>query len=141
MAFLIHSVEGGYIPSWEYLPAGAITPKAGMALYQNAGNLALASGTTNPTFISMTEREAALTAGDSIPVVRVSEDIIWQTEWSAAATAVKQGQKVTIHTDGLTVTATTTGGVAEVVDMDGTAIGDKVRVRLVGPDPTSGGGG
>ena len=141
MAFLIHSVEGGYIPSWEYLPAGAITPVVGMALYQNAGNLALASGTTNPTFISMTEREAALTAGDIIPVVRISEDIIWETEWSAAATSVKQGQKVTIAADGLRVTATTTGGVAQVVDMDGTAIGDKVRVRLVGPDPTAGGGG
>ena len=121
MAFLIHSVEGGYIPSWEYLPAGAITPKVGMALYQNAGNLALASGTTNPAFISMVERSAALTAGDIIPVLRISEDVIWETEWS--------------------VTATTTGGVAQVVDMDGTAIGDKVRVRLVGPDPTTGGGG
>ena len=141
MAFLIHSVEGGYIPSWEHLPAGAITPKVGMALYQNAGNLALASGTTNPTFISMVERSAALTAGDIIPVLRISEDVIWETEWSAAATAVKQGQKVTIDADGMRVTATTTGGVAQVVDMDGTAIGDKVRVRLVGPDPTAGVGG
>ena len=62
MAFLIHEVEGGYIPSWEYPPCSAITPKVGMALYQNAGNLALASGTTMPTHISMTERESALTA-------------------------------------------------------------------------------
>ena len=139
MAFLIHSVEGGYIPSWEYLPAGAITPVVGMALYQNAGNLALASGTTKPTYVSMTERTAALTAGDIIPVVQVNEDIIWKTEWSAAATSIKRGQKVTIATDGLRVTATTTGGVAQVVDFDGTAVGDKVRVRLVGPDPTSGG--
>lgn len=141
MAFLIHSVEGGYIPSWEYLPAGAITPVVGMALYQNAGNLALASGTTTPTFISMTERTAALTAGDVIPVVRVSEDIIWETEFSAAATSVKIGQKVTIASDGLRVTGTTTGGVAEVVEMDGTTAGSKVRVRIVGPDPTTGGGG
>lgn len=135
--FLLHMIEGGYIPSWEYHPAGAITPVVGMALYQNAGNLALASGTTTPTFVSMTEREKALTAGDIIPVVRVSEDIIWETEWSAAATSIKPGQKVTIGADGLTVTATTTGGVAQVVDMDGTAVGDKVRVRIVGPDPAA----
>lgn len=141
MAFLIHSVEGGYIPSWEYHPAGAITPKVGLALTQTSGNYALASGTTTPTYISMMEAEAALTAGTIIPAVKVSEDIIWETEWSAAATSIKAGQKVTIATDGLRVTATTTGGVAEVVDMDGTAIGDKVRVRLVGPDPTTGGGG
>lgn len=138
MAFLIHSVEGGYIPSWEYHPCSAITPVVGMALYQNAGNLAMASGTTMPTFVSMTEREAALTAGDIIPVVQVNEDITWETEWSAAATSIKPGQKVTIASDGLRVTATTTGGVAQVVDMDGTAVGDKVRVRLVGPDPTGG---
>ena len=135
--FLLHMIEGGYIPSWEYHPAGAITPVVGMALYQNAGNLALASGTTTPTFVSMTERESSLTAGDIIPVVRVSEDIIWETEWSAAATSIKPGQKVTIGADGLTVTATTTGGVAQVVDMDGTAVGDKVRVRIVGPDPAA----
>lgn len=138
MAFLIHSVEGGYIPSWEYHPCSAITPVVGMALYQNAGNLAMASGTTMPTFVSMTEREAALTAGDIIPVVQVNEDITWETEWSAAATSIKPGQKVTIASDGLRVTATTTGGVAQVVDMDGTAVGDKVRVRLVGPAPTGG---
>lgn len=141
MAFMIHSVEGGYIPSWEYHPCSAITPVVGMALYQNAGNLALASGTTKPTYVSMTERTAAVTAGDNIPVVQVNEDIIWETEWSAAATSIKRGQKVTIATDGLRVTATTTNGVAQVVDFDGPAVGDKVRVRLVGPDPATGGGG
>ena len=139
MAFMIHSVEGGYIPSWEYQPCSAITPVVGMALYQNAGNLALASGTTTPTYVSMTERTAALTAGDIIPVVQVNEDIIWETEWSAAATSIKRGQKVTIATDGLRVTATTTGGVARVVDFDGTAVGDKVRVQITGPDPSAGG--
>ena len=45
---------------------------------------------------------------------------------------VAVGDKVTIHTDGLQVTATTTGGVAEVVWMEGTASGAKVRVRFPG---------
>ena len=49
---------------------------------------------------------------------------------SAAATAVTLGQKVTINTDGLSVTATTTSGVAEVVYMDGTASGSMCRVRF-----------
>lgn len=137
MAFLIHSVEGGYVPSWEYHPAGAIIPKVGLALVQSSGNLAIASGATAPGFVSMTEREAALTAGDVIPVVRVSEDIIWETTFSVAASSIVPGNKVTLSADGLQVTATTTGGVAQVVDMDGTAAGDKVRVRLVGPDPAA----
>ena len=38
--------------------------------------------------------------------------------------------RVTLHTDGLQVTATTTNGVAEVVYMDGTASGSMCRVRF-----------
>lgn len=143
MAFLIHTVEGGRVPAWEYLPAGAITPQVGMALTQTSGNLALASGTTAPTYISMREEMDKLTAGTIIPVIRVLDSIIFETTFSAAATSIKVGDKVTIHTDGLQVTATTTGGVAEVVWMEGTASGAKVRVRFPGVTAAvvSGGGG
>lgn len=130
MAFLIHSTDDGRVLPWEYLPASAITPKVGMALTQSSGNLALASGTTKPTYISMREQGTALTAGDLIPVVRVQPDVVWETELSAAGTSLKIGQKVTIATDGLRVTATTTDGIAEIVEILGTAIGDKVRVRF-----------
>ena len=130
MAFLIHSVEGGYIPSWEYHAAGAITPKIGLALTVTSGSLAITGATAAPKYISMVERDEALTAGDVIPVITVSEDIIFETTFSAAATAVKVGDKVTISADGLQVTATTTSGVAEVVHMDGKAVGDKVRVKF-----------
>ena len=34
MAFKLHVVDGGLVPGMEYLPAGAITPKAGLALVQ-----------------------------------------------------------------------------------------------------------
>ena len=132
MAFLIHTVEGGRVPAWEYLPAGAITPQVGMALTQTSGNLALASGTTAPTYISMREETDKLAAGTIIPVIRVLDSIIFETTFSAAATSIKVGDKVTIHTDGLQVTAATTGGVAEVVWMEGTASGAKVRVRFPG---------
>ena len=130
MAFLIHSTDDGRVLPWEYLPAGAITPKVGMALTQTSGNLALASGTTKPTYISMREQETALTAGDLIPVVRVQPDTIYETELSAAGTSLKVGQKVTLATDGLRVTATTTDGIAEIVEILDTAIGGKVRVRF-----------
>lgn len=130
MAFLIHSTDDGRVLPWEYLPAGAITPKVGMALYQSSGNLALASGTTKPTYISMREQATALTAGDLIPVVRVQPDVVWETELSAAGTSLSVGQKVTIATDGLRVTATTTDGIAEIVEILDTAVGGKVRVRF-----------
>lgn len=131
MAFKVHSTDDGRVPGIEYLPCGAITPKVGMALVQSGGNLAIATGTTKPTYISMCERETACTAGDLIPVLRVQPDMIFETKWSAAATAVKLGNKVTMHaSDGLQVTATTESGVAEVVGIDGTAVGDTVRVRF-----------
>lgn len=130
MAFLIQQVDGGRVPGIEYLPCGAITPKVGMALIQSGGNLAIATGTNAPTYVSMIEKEAACVAGDIIPVMRVLPDMTFETIFSAAASAVKLGDKVTLHTDGLKVTATTTSGVAEVVGMDGTEAGGKVRVRF-----------
>ena len=130
MGFLIHSVDDNRVLGLEYLPCSAITPKVGMALIQTTGNLALASGTTAPTYISMCERAKACTAGELIPVVRVQKDIIFAAPAQAAMTSVKLGDKVTIHTDGLQVTATTTSGVAEVVGMDGTAAGSTVLVRF-----------
>lgn len=132
MSFLLHTVEGGRIPAWEYLPCGAIQPQVGLALTMTSGNLAIASGTTAPLYISMREEDAAVTAGTIIPVVRVLDSIVFETTFSAAATSIKVGDKVTISSDGTQVTATKTGGVAEVVWMEGTASGSKVRVRFPG---------
>lgn len=130
MGFKIHTTADGRATGIEYLPAGAITPKVGMALYQTGGNLAIASGTTKPTYISMCERETALTVGEVIPVIRVYDDIIYETTLSAAGTSLKRGDKVTIATGGEQVTATTTDGVAEIVTIEDTAAGGKVRVRF-----------
>lgn len=131
MAFLIHSTDDGYIPSFEYLPCSAITPKVGMALTQSGGNLVIAAGTNAPTYISMIEKEEACTAGELIPVIRVDKRIVFETSFSAAATSVSLGSKVTLHaSSGMQVTATTTSGVAEVVYMDGTASGSMCRVRF-----------
>ena len=52
--------------------------------------------------------------------------MMFQTTFQVAAASIKLGDKVTLHTDGLQVTATTTGGVAEVVQMDGTTAGSPV---------------
>lgn len=134
MAFLLHSIDGSAkIPGIEYLPCSGITPKVGMALYQSSGNLAIATGTTPPTYISLVERSAAVTAGTIIPVMRINHDMIFETTFSATATSINLGNKVTLHaSNGMQVTATTSSGVAEVVAFpDGTkASGDKVRVRF-----------
>ena len=79
----------------------------------------------------MVDCASALSAGDIIPVIRVDHDIIFETEFSASAGSVNLGDKVTMHaSDGMSVTGTTTSGVAEVVYMDGTSSGDMCRVRF-----------
>ena len=129
--FVPYSTEEGRVQPWEYLPCSAITPKIGMALVQSSGNLAIATGTTKPTYICMTERASAVSAGDIIPVIRVDHDIVFETEFSASASSIKLGDKVTLHaSDGMSVTATTSSGVAEIVYMDGTASGSMCRVRF-----------
>lgn len=130
MAFMIHAIDGRMDAAIEYLPAGTITPKLGMMLTLTSGLLAIASGTTKPTYMAMCERDTACTSGDLIPVIRVLPDTRFETTFSVSASSVKPGQKVTISTDGLQVTATTTDGVAEIVDMDGTAAGSACRVRF-----------
>lgn len=131
MGFKIHTTDDGRVPGIEYLPCGAITPKIGMALKQTGGNLAAATAAVAPTYISLCERETAVTEGELIPVLRVQPDMIFETEWSEDASTIKLGDKVKINAgDAMSVTATT-GGVAEVVNILGTAAGDAVRVRFV----------
>lgn len=130
MFFPLKNADGAMAPT-EYLPCSAITPKYGMALIQSSGKLAIATGTSRPTYISMVEKSAAVSAGEIIPVIRVDEETIYETTISAAGTSLNLGDKVTLHaSDGMQVTATTTSGVAEIVGMDGTASGSKVRVRF-----------
>ena len=124
------TIDRAGIQPWETQPCGAITPKVGLALAFSSGKLAVAAGTTKPEFICMESRASAVASGTMIHVMPVTEHIVFETKASAAFTDVAVGAKVTLSTDGLKVTATTTGGVAEIMEMDGTAIGSKVRVRF-----------
>lgn len=141
MAFKFHQTQGNIIPGNEYLPVSAITPVIGLLLTMSGGQLAIASGTTQPSYVSLCTMSEAATAGDIIPVTRILPDMVFATTWSVAASSVKIGDKVAISADGLEVTATTTGGVAEVVGMDGTAIGDTVYVRFPGVVQVAAAGG
>ena len=131
MVFTVHTTDDGRNLPIEYLPAGAIMPKIGMALKQNSGKLVPAKGAEKPVYIAMTKRKTACEDGEIIPVVRIGTDVVWRTTASADLSAVKLGDKVTISADGMEVTATT-GGAAEVVCMDGTDAGCMVLVRFGG---------
>ena len=123
--FRIHSTNDGRVPPTEKLPAGAITPKVGMALVVTSGKLAVAGATTKPTYISMCERESAVASGEEIPVIRVEDGMIFGAPCTGDASTLVIGSKVTTEA-GTSVTTTTTSGVAEVVGVSG----DEVLVRF-----------
>lgn len=127
--FIPHIVKGG-ATTLEYLPAAAITPKVGLALAWSSGKLAICGATTKPDYICMTEASSAVTAGTLIPVIPVDCHTVFGVPAQAAMTSINLGDKVTLHTDGLQVTATKTSGVAQIVDRDGTAVGDLQYVRF-----------
>ena len=129
MAFLINDTKDGAPGPWEYLEASALGAcKVGMALTLTDGKLAKATATVRPSYISMFE--GTVVAGDRIPVIRVLPDTRFKTQLSAAGTALKVGDKVTIDTTAMLATNTTTSGVLELVEILGTAIGDSVIVRI-----------
>ena len=127
--FLNKKNQDGHVAPFEQLPCSAITPKNGMAMVLSSGKLAVASGTNKPEFICVEDHGAAVSAGDLVTVVRVEADTDYVTTLSAAG-ALNIGDKVTLASDGLRVTATTASGVAEIVAMEGTASGDTVVVRF-----------
>lgn len=130
MGFTPAYINQGHMQGWEYLPAAAITPKVGLALTQSSGKLAVASNTTRPTYICMMEADAAVVAGTIIPVIAVDDNALYDTTNSAAFTSINVGDKVTLDSTGMKVTATTTNGVAQVVYIEGTAVGSKITVKF-----------
>ena len=101
----------------------------GEALVMSSGKLTKCGATATPKYIAMQPITSAA-AGSKIAVVRVSKDVIYDTVLSAASASIAKGAVYTLGSDGLSITATTTSGVAEVVDWDGKASGDHVRVRF-----------
>ena len=107
------------------------TYKVGETLkLSSAGKLTKASGTDVPKYVCSADYAAPASNAKDIPVVEINPGQIYEAPLQAAGTSLKVGDKVTIHTDGLQVTSTTTSGVAEIVAIKGTGVGDKVLVHL-----------
>lgn len=102
----------------------------GEALVLTDGKLTKCAATTKPEFIAMGHVGAADT-NRKVAVCRVESNQVYEVPVTAAPTSLKVGDKVTLHTDGLQVTATTSSGVITVENLNGaTAIGDKIVVRI-----------
>lgn len=130
MGFIPHKNEDGAVAPYEYLPATNQTVKYGEAMVFSSGKLAKCGAEAVPEYIAMCDETIASNVTKNIPVIHVDKDTLYKTTLSAAGTSLALGNKVTVASDGLRVTATTTNGVAEIIGMDGTATGSAVYVRF-----------
>lgn len=106
-----------------YAPTAGEAIVLGEALVLTSGALTKCAATATPEYIA---RSAG--TNKAIAVNRVLEEDIFETTFAADASAVNEGSKVTIHSDGVQVTATTTNGVFYITKKLGTgASGTKVQ--------------
>lgn len=128
--FRLSSMKVGLTPPIEYKTATASESySVGEALKLASGKVTLCSGTTKPEFVCVGPANGA----GEVPCVAVQDYMEFETTLAVApadSAAIGAGDKVTIHTDGMQVTATKTSGVAQIVALDGQAVGDRVVVRF-----------
>ena len=128
--FCLSSMKVGLTPPIDYKTATAGESYAvGEALKQSGGKVTLCSGTTKPEYICV---GPANDAGE-VPCVAVQDYMEFQTTLAVApadSATIGVGDKVTIHTDGMQVTATKTSGVAQLVRVDGQTVGSVVVVKF-----------
>ncbi len=102
----------------------------GEALVLTDGKLTKCGATTTPTHIAMGVL-AADAKNRNLAAARVEKNQLYEVPVTADPTTLKAGDKVTLHTDGLQVTATTASGVITVESVnDAKAAGDKIVVRI-----------
>jgi len=101
----------------------------GEAVKFSSGKLTKSGATEVPEFIYVGKNITPTVSGVKIAVVPVLPEYEWATTFSADASALKAGAKVTVHTDGAQVTATTTNGKFQLLE-DGKASGKKAVGRF-----------
>ena len=116
------------------LPASAgVTYTFGSMLALSSGKLVNCTATTKPQFLC--GEDAKADEKSEITVYPIDANQIFETKVSASPASLFVGSKVTLAINGTSadgVTATATGGVAEIFDLAGASLaGDKVYVRIV----------
>ena len=114
----------GQVPPFETYPKTASEEiLLGEVLKLASGKLT--KGGDAPEFVSRSSAAATFT-GD-VTVERINDFDEYETELSASGASLNVGDKVTIASDGLRATATTTSGVFTITKILGTATGSKIR--------------
>ena len=127
--FLPHKSDNGLQP-WEYYPAAAGTYEVGQLLNISDGQLVevTEASATTPAYLCM--GRATVEAGEILPVIRVTHDMIYETTLSAEAADAKIGTKLQVSAGGLQVDATA-DGTFEATYIEDTAADSIVHGRFL----------
>ena len=126
--FMLSRMLVGNTPPIVYMqPTDGETYQVGEALKLASGKVTLCSGAVAPSHVCVGGMDGV------VPCVEVQKYMEFETTLGVApadSATVGVGDKVTLHTDGMQVTATKTGGVAEVTGIDGQTVGSRVTVKF-----------
>ena len=126
--FGLFKMDKANTPIIKQLPAAAATYSVGQVAVVNAsGYVTAVSGTTKPTHVVV--EKGTKTTADTVSVTPIYPDQEYVTTLSTAGSLVV-GSKVTIAADAAQVTATTTNGVATVIEATGSTSGSAVIVKF-----------
>jgi len=123
----VGSISGDQDPFEYYLLTDNEGATLGEALSQTSGRLTKCAATGVPEFIAVCDRTAEATSVTPLAVVRVKETTEFSTQSMATVADTVIGTKVTLHTDGLLVTATSSSGVFEISATDGATTTSNVK--------------
>jgi len=128
--FMLSRMLVGNTPPIVYMqPTDGETYQVGEALKLASGKVTLCSGAVAPSHVCV----GPVDDNGVVPCVEVQKYMEFETTLGVApadSATVGVGDKVTLHTDGMQVTATKTGGVAEVTGIDGQTVGSRVTVKF-----------
>lgn len=128
--FLLSRMLVGNTPPIVYMqPTDSESYQVGEALKLASGKVTLCSGAVAPSHVCV----GPIDDNGVVPCVEVQKYMEFETTLGVAPTdsaTVGVGDKVTLHTDGMQVTATKTSGVAEVTGIDGQTVGSRVTVKF-----------
>lgn len=128
--FMLSRMLVGNTPPIVYMqPTDGETYQVGEALKLASGKVTLCSGAVAPSHVCV----GPIDDNGVVPCVGVQKYMEFETTLGVApadSATVGVGDKVTLHTDGMQVTATKTSGVAEVTGIDGQTVGSRVTVKF-----------
>lgn len=128
--FMLSRMLVGNTPPIVYMqPTDGETYQVGEALKLASGKVTLCSGAVAPSHVCV----GPIDDNGVVPCVEVQKYMEFETTLGVApadSATVGVGDKVTLHTDGMQVTATKTSGVAEVTGIDGQTVGSRVTVNF-----------